>query len=187
MFCYSKRERLVCERHRRKIYKQYKYKGVLTVCGMDWFFKGDGVLLWVPRGVFFRDSSRYKASWYPWDISSIDFYRAVNPKRIKGKSSGKFIWEEKKGLAVGQQKRNKPPERFRWKRAQSQGIVIFLEHLKYHRQAAQPLPPCSPSPHLLSTEEQKLVRWFKSSEMKLQYGAWWCLGCVSGIVLGGKA
>lgn len=35
MFYYSKRERLVFEGHRRKIYKQYKYKGVLTVCGMD--------------------------------------------------------------------------------------------------------------------------------------------------------
>lgn len=35
VFYYSKRERLVFEGHRRKIYKQYKYKGVLTVCGMD--------------------------------------------------------------------------------------------------------------------------------------------------------
>lgn len=52
MFYYSKRERLVCEGHRKKIYKQYKYKGVLTVCGMDWFIKGDSVLLQIPHVVF---------------------------------------------------------------------------------------------------------------------------------------
>lgn len=82
-------------------------------------------------GVFFRDSSRYKVSSYPWDISSISFYRAANPKRIEGKSSGNFIWEKKKELAVRQQRRNKPPERLRWELAQSQGAVTFLEHLKY--------------------------------------------------------
>lgn len=82
-------------------------------------------------GVFFRDSSRYKVSSYPWDISSISFYRAVNPKRIEDKSSGNFIWEKKKESAVRRQRRNKPPERLRWEHAQSQGAVTFLEHLKY--------------------------------------------------------
>lgn len=44
----------------------------------------------------------------PWDISSIDFYREVNPKGIEGKSSGKFIRDKKKELAVGQQKEINP-------------------------------------------------------------------------------
>lgn len=54
---YSKRGRFITEGHKKKKYKQHKYKGVLTVCRIDCFIRGNCVLWYIPHVVLVSSCS----------------------------------------------------------------------------------------------------------------------------------